>query len=177
MDDLLKALRTPRGMGWLFGITLVLALGLAVVMANTRWFFERYVREKYPAPSARALELVVRIRTGTPGPRIAERLQPYCAEAYSAWMTVERGERGERDEALARVIVASDPGQIASLLEKTFVAGSQAQKLRAAHLAQLGARAELVPVLQWARARAEATHNAELGGAIEAALAAGGSTP
>lgn len=169
MDDVLKSLRTPRGMAWLFGVTLVLALALALVMAHSRWFFERYVREKYPTPSSTAVEMVVRIRMGNPGPRIEERLKAHCADAYSAWMTADRT---DGDEPLARAIVASDPALIATLLEKTFAAGSQAQKLRAARLAHLGAREELVPVLEWARARAEATRNAELTGAIRAALAA-----
>lgn len=172
MVDLRKALRTPRGMAWLFGITLGLAIGLALLMAGTRFFFERYVREKYRAPSPAAVDLIAHLRAGDAGPRAIERLKPECADAYAVWMTADGA---EGDEVVARAIVSADPARIAALVRTTFAAGSQAQKRRAARLARLGPHPELIPVLQRALVRAEATSNTELARAIMDALPARGS--
>lgn len=158
-EDQRQRLRSPRGQLALLAGTLALALVLAVIVAANRWFFERYVRERYPEPSQAARQAADALQAGQASAAAVRSL----AEAdrvglYHVWMRSE----ATPAPALARALVAADEARARALVERTLAAGSPAQRRRAAELAGAAGGEGWLPLLDWARERAHAQQDAAL---------------
>jgi len=163
-----QQLRTLEGLGKLFALTCVGAVLFAIFIAVNRPYFDRYVREKFPAPSAAARQLADKARTGELDlKKELKNLRRFRAELYALWMT---SPPAEGDTRLSLVLMAADPAYVKARLERTFATGSSAQQLRAVKLAQQAPHPQLLPVLQWALPRAKAKKRSELTAAISDAL-------
>ncbi len=167
--SLAQQLRSLEGLGKLFALTCVGAVLFALFMVVNRPFFDRYVREKLPAPSPAASKLADKARAGELDlKKELKSLKRFRAELYAVWMN---SPPAEGDTRLSLALMAGDPTYVKTRLERTFATGSAAQQLRAAKLALLAPRPQLAPVLQWALLRAKAKKRQELATALADALA------
>ncbi len=164
MTDVARWLSTVRGQLELLGLTLGLAVGVAVFLTSQRDFFLQYVGEKY-APAAATAEVQAQALEG------AEPTRPLSdgeAEAlYELWM-----QSAEARPLLAQRLVAAAPAVVSRRLERTLAAGSQPQRQRAARLAELAPSPALRDVLLGAARRARAKQETGFAVSLEAAAAA-----
>jgi hypothetical protein len=106
-----------------FGVALALALGAA----SQRSVFERYVREKYPTADAASEQLASRIARGELSEGQLAGLTPASWRSlYQWWMQADRS-----PPEVPRALVATAPAVAVDRLERTFVAGTTAQRRRA----------------------------------------------
>lgn len=167
MNDLERFLKTPRGLAWLFSLTLVGAIGLAVVMATQRDFFEKYAREKFEASPIEAQSFADEIRQGTkPLNSLKERVVPQLDALYSIYIE----HAGTNDARIAEALVHSAPDRVLARLERTFAAGNMAQRMRAAQLVEAAPRRLFVAVLEKSLVDARAKRLSELTTRLEVAL-------
>lgn len=178
-SELQRFLRTPRGQLLLLLAVLLVSVPIGATVGLNRAFFERYVREKYPAGSRTAQEAAQAIARGEASVARVTSLSPLDREAlYRLWMRQEPeiagpvdGPRGDqlppapegpllRAEVLGPLLFRADPRGYARLLKRTLVAGTPAQRERALALAQRGPpHPALLEVLEFAAARAERTRD------------------
>jgi len=118
-----RRLATPRGQLELFGATFVVAVVIAMVAATQRPFFEGYVREKYPTPTAATEKLAASL--AMQGDALRSRSEAERTGLYQAFM------QGDGYEAVPRALAEADPEGTARRLVRTWHAGSDAQRRRA----------------------------------------------
>lgn len=162
MSDVTRWLSTVRGQLELLGLTLGAAVGIAVLLAAQRDFFLRYVGEKYgPATATAEVQAQALERA-----EVVRPLGDAEAEAlYELWV-----QAAEPRPQLAKRLVAAAPQATARRLERTFAAGSRAQRERAVAFAEVAASPALVPVLSLAARRAEAVRDDALAARLRAAI-------
>ena len=121
-------LSTWRGQLQLVGGTYVLALALALGAASQRGFFEGYVREKYKEPSAVSAHLAGRLAQGAvDDAELAALSAPEWAALYYWWMQ----QPAPGAPAIPLSMFRHAPEVCVDRLERTFVAGTLAQRQRA----------------------------------------------
>lgn len=168
MNELNRFLKSPRGLAWLFALTLVGAIVLAFVMTTQRHFFERYAREKLGEPTVDAVHLADELRRGeVPAASISARVSPWVDPLYAIY--IQRPDA--QDDRVAEALVASAPDRVLLRLEKTFVAGDFDQRMRAAKFVEAAPRRAFVPVVERALVAARASRLSELASRLEGALA------
>lgn len=131
-------LRTLRGQATLFGVTALLAVGLAAFLSTQTAFFARYVQEKPPEASMEDGRVAELLETG-PQELTNERREGI----YSLWLagtdpSPTAVEHLGRTWFLARA-------------ERTLLAGTVAQRRRAVVLLHLGAPEDADAVVERAR--------------------------
>jgi hypothetical protein len=151
-------LRTPRGVLVLLAAALVFSAAVAAGLALHRDFFERHVRESYPAPSGLLAELG-RSLDSPPGLRrlrglnAAERRQ-----LYTTWMQV-----GDSwPPAAPRAMMAADPPTFLDAAFQTLIAGSPEQRRRAVRFLALAGDPAGRELLEEALARARSRREFDL---------------
>jgi hypothetical protein len=156
----LRALRTLRGQAWLFGATLVVAVGLAGVAASQRAFFERHVLEKYPAVSATAADLARRIERGDRVDADLRATTPVVrADLYGEWMQRPAADARQRTPA---TLMTLDPAFYRERVEMTLAGGSADQRARALLFVRASRSAVFAPSIRWTLERARATGDERL---------------
>ncbi|MGC4121222.1 MAG: hypothetical protein QM765_42925 [Myxococcales bacterium] len=139
-------LRTPRGLLELLAITFAVAALLAGVAAWQRPFFERYVREKYPPPSATTEALAKRIEAGQVSESEARGLPATTwAALYQLWVQAASPEQAY--PSLPRVMAEQAPSATSTLAERTLVAGTLAQQELAVRFIRASRSAALLPAV------------------------------
>lgn len=167
---LLRRLRTPRGLAWLFVALYGGALAAAVAMAAARPFFARHVRERYPDPPAAVRALAAEVEAGRAGREEVARLLPSERAALYHLFVGARPGPALSPAALARTLAEADPDLARRLVERTLVAGDAAQRARAIEFALAAGRPEPLEGLRWARERAARLRDAELVAALDQGL-------
>lgn len=125
------------------------SVALAVVLASSRQFFEKYIEEKYGAlpPSMKTLA----DEAAGSGKIDAGAFSKLTAEErlllYDDWMTRADPPPSRTPAAL----VAADLGLYLARAERSLVGGSASQKARALKFLELAGAKEAVPLLQKAR--------------------------
>lgn len=171
--------RTPKGQAQ-FLVALFAAAALAsLALGLARPFFEGFVRERYPQPSAAAIRVADAAALGSATPAALGELSPEDFDAvYRAFMRQDPevagpvdGQRGDElppapsgpllePSAFGRLLFAADPERASALLRRTLIVGSAAQRERALLLTQeVRGCAELSALLDWASERAQRTRD------------------
>jgi len=158
-----KFLRTPKGILFLFVITFIGALALALGAAFNRPFFEKYVQEKY-APATVAEEEILKI---TDAAKSQKRLKECSAvqkvRLYEVWM-----QQPERYPAQAPAwLTASSPDSILKRVKITLTAGSEAQRKNAASFLAFCGSAAALEMLRNEHRRATVRKERDLAAHIE----------
>ena len=160
-------LRHPQGQLQLIAITFAVAVALAGAAASQRPFFERTVREKYPAPIQSTRTLAEQLEKDNAPP---DRLLPsQWTLLYQLWIQADAPETQWPN--LPGIIAARQPKLADEVVARTLVAGTAAQQGLAIRFAVASKSRELIPALRLGldRARrAKATDVTQL----EAALGA-----
>lgn len=164
---LARFLRTPRGVAALLGAALVVSALAATAVALNRGYFERTVRERYPAPTSLLVELG-RSLTGAPGdPERVRRLTPDERKAlYFTWVQAGR----DWPPAAAGVLVAADPELFVDAAFTTLVAGSAEQRRRAVEFLAQSDDPQARVLLQQALDRARRRRERDFAAIVEAAI-------
>jgi hypothetical protein len=155
-------LRSVHGQLALLGATFVAAAVLAVTAILLRdWFFERYVKEKYPSVGDLTRELAEGAAAGRLDAEDDSKLATMAAgsqgldELYGLWI-----EEGDLDPAgrLARRLLELNGAGMLSRVRRTLAAGDPRQRARALDLLTLvsadGNRPEALELARYARRRA-----------------------
>jgi hypothetical protein len=159
-------LRTPRGVLILLAVSLAFSAAVAAGLALHRDFFERHVRESYPAPSGLLAELgrsldrpagLRRLR----GLNAAERRQ-----LYTTWIQVG----ASWPPAAPRAMMTADPSTFLDAAFQTLIAGSPEQRRRAVRFLALAGHPAGRELLEEALARAQARRESDLAALIRDAL-------
>ena len=127
-----RKLKTPEGLAGLFGGTIFVALGIAIVLVSFRGFFEGLIKEKYPALSADAQRVMKRLDKESPRRVLVGVEFKLLRQIYGQWMLdPEKG----RNLKLAARLHEGRPKETHILIERTLVAGTREQRLEAVEFA------------------------------------------
>lgn len=118
-------LRTLRGQGALFGVTALLAVGLAVFLSTQTAFFARYVREKPPEASMEDGRVAAALQTG-PQELTNERREGI----YSLWLS--------GTEPTPTAVEHLGRAWFLARAERTLLAGTVEQRRRAVVMLRTG---------------------------------------
>jgi hypothetical protein len=165
-------LRSPAGQLILVAVTFAVAVIIAVVMAANRGFFEKYIHENYPEPSAATISLLERLEPGAaeeekeelPGLNLQVR-----ESLYQAWMW---NQEAERYRYAPRVLMQMYPIYFRQRIERTLAAGNLEQKGKALEFIRLSDHPAFLPTLSWALQHFARTPAAGLSDEIEKVQAA-----
>lgn len=138
----------PRGLIELVAATFGVALVIAAGVASQRAYFEGLAREKYRPPTGESLELARALR---PGGGEHDRVERSCGALYEVWM---QAERTDEHPNLPAALAAACPAELNLRLERTFAAGNEAQRRRAAELLARAPGPALAPALELGLTRA-----------------------
>ncbi len=171
-----EGLRSPRAHAWLFAGTLLAALVAAGGMASQRAFFERFVRERVVEPEPALAALIERVRRGDAS--ADDELRGVAREAgaalYGAFLSGDphQHDDDDGDARLARLLVEADAASVAMRVERTLVAGSALQRLRAVELVLFAPDPAFGPVINRALERGRHRSTERLLARLERARAA-----
>jgi hypothetical protein len=144
-------LRSPAGQLSLLGATFLAALGLALAMATQRWFFERYIVEKYRALPAQLAALPPQL-TGAEAAPLVTALPAADREAlYEGWMQADDWPAGA-PAALSR----ADPELYLRRVKQTLLCGSDEQRRRGVRFLTASGHPEAAGILRRTAERARA---------------------
>jgi hypothetical protein len=165
-------LRSPAGQLSLVAVTFAVAVVIAVVMAVNRGFFEKYIREKYPEPSAATISLLEKLEPGDTGNQedvlIGQNLQ-VLESLYQAWMW---NQDEEKYRHAPRVLTQMYPAYFKQRIERTLAGGNLEQKGKALEFIRLSDHQAFIPTLSWALQHFANTPAGVLIDEIESTLAA-----
>jgi len=155
-EQVQRFLRTPRGMLALLLASLAVSAAAALGAASRRDWFEAHVRERYPAVTSELHAVGTGLGGGREAIAIVRSLDAAKQRGlYAAWMV----EGGRWPAAAPRAMLAASPRVFLDCAEATLVAGSAAQRARAARFLAASdlpaARALLTHELRRARARGD----------------------
>lgn len=169
----MELLRSPRGLGWLVGLTLVGAVGLAVLMAANLTFFEGTRKLVYDEPTGKTVLLVQQLRAGE---LQANALPSSVQRDLVRYSLIDDPALGDRSW-MPRPLAAAVPRALRDEVQRALLAGTTEQVEAALVLAEQSesgaARGVIVEALERAQARREPAMLARL----ERALARLPATP
>jgi len=145
MSDWKKKLRSPLGQVQLLGATLLGATIFAGFLATQQGWFESWIREKPPVTSAATERLANDIEAGKELPIDVADLE----KLYGMWLVADALPTAK----VAMVLTTDDPDWFHDRVERTLLAGTPAQRIRALELIQTSRDPELIPVLERSLAR------------------------
>ncbi len=173
MNALLALLRTPRGLAWLVGLTVLGAVALALAMAANLPFFEGTRKLVYPEPTGRTVLAAQQLERGE---LAAGALGAQARRDLVRYYLIDDPSLGDRawmPAALADAV----PAALGDEVERALLAGTPEQVERALVLAERSGAAATREVLSRAARRARDRHQAELTARIERALAGADPAP
>ena len=166
-EPLRRWLRTPRGVLGLIAASLAATAAAAAVLASQRAWFESKARETYAEPSAAIDALGRELDSSQAAGRVRALPAADKGRLYTDWM--QAGDAWP--EAAPAAMAAADPSFYLDRSLQTLLAGSRAQRARAAaFLARSGAPGARA-LLAEAAARARRRRESELAHGIEAEIA------
>lgn len=158
-------LGTPKGQLQLIALTFLAAFAIAFGASTQRAFFEGYVREKYPAPTAATVEQASALEQGGTAPTDLAAV----TALYQLWLQEPGAET--RWPSLPSKLASAAPALTRELTERTFVAGSEPQADRAVAFATATRSAALAPALRLGLERSRRLGLTDRANRFETALA------
>jgi len=133
-------LRSPRGQVQLLGATLLGSMVLAVLLSTQQGRFESLIREKPAETSAGTLRLAASLTAGEDVPIDAMDLE----RLYDLWLMSEDTPSPE----VVQTLVDTNRPWFRDRTQRTLIAGSTPQRLRALELIERSRDHAMVPVLR-----------------------------
>jgi hypothetical protein len=133
-------LRSPQGQLQLLGATLLGCVVLALVLSTQQRRFESLIREKPAETSAATLRLAKDLNAGENLPIDAVDLE----RLYDLWLISDDSQSPE----VVRILTQTDPSWFRDRTQRTLIAGSTPQRLRALALIEQSRDKAMLPVLR-----------------------------